>query len=193
MAKLKLGDVAGAQSALNEASQRMGPQPMLLSFGGDIRLRQRDYGGARALFRDAARRYPDARYLAYGEVDAAQAQGDAAGVAALLKPLIERYPSDPELWRRVARQHADHDRLRYHQALGNAYYLQNKPSAALEQYQLASQAPGEDFYARSAIEARIRELQAQLDEARKENGGKPLPRERFHDQHSHAPLAPHRH
>lgn len=79
------------------------------------------------------------------------------------------------------------------QALGNAYYLQNKPSAALEQYQLASQAPGDDFYVRSSIEARIRELQTQLDEARKENGGKPLPRERFQDQHIHTPLAAHRH
>lgn len=195
VAKLKLGDANGAQSALNEASQRMGPQPMLLSFAGAIRLHQRDYPGARALFRDAVRRYPDARYLAYGEVDAAQAQGDAAGVAALLKPLSVRYASDPELWQRVARQYADHDRLRYHQALGNAYYLQNKPSAALEQYQLASQAPGDDFYVRSSIEARIRELQTQLDEARKENGGKPLPRERWRDsmQHDHAPLSSHAH
>lgn len=95
----------------------------------------------------------------------------------------------------MARQYADHDRLRYHQALGNAYYLQNKPSAALEQYQLASQAPGDDFYVRSSIEARIRELQTQLDEARKENGGKPLPRERWRDsmQHDHAPLSSHAH
>ena len=85
-------------------------------------------------------------------MDAAQAQGDDAGAAALLKPLSVRYASDPELWQRVARQYADHDRLRYHQALGNAYYLQNKPSAALEQYQLASQAPGDDFM-RSSIEA----------------------------------------
>ena len=120
---------------------------------------------------------------------------DAAGVAALLKPLSVRYASDPELWQRVARQYADHDRLRYHQALGNAYYLQNKPSAALEQYQLASQAPGDDFYVRSSIEARIRELQTQLDEARKENGGKPLPRERWRDglAYDHAPLSRHAH
>ena len=83
----------------------------------------------------------------------------------------------------MARQYADHDRLRYHQALGNAYYLQNKPSAALEQYQLASQAPGDDFLCARPSRRIIRELQTQLDEARKENGGKPLPRERFRDQH----------
>lgn len=187
VARLKLGDTAGAQTALNEASQRMaGGHPMLLSLGGDIRLRLNDYAGARTLFHEAARRYPDARYLAYGEVDAALAQNDQTGVAALLKPLSARYASDPALWQRVARQYADHDRLRYHQALGNAYYLQNKPSAALEQYQLASQAPGEDFYLRSSIEARIRELQTRLDEARKENGGKPLPRERWQAAPAHA-------
>lgn len=194
VARLKLGDASSAQTALNEASQRMGAQPMLLSLGGDIRAHLRDYAGARALFHDAARRYPDARYLAYGEVDAAQAQGDTAGVAALLKPLVERAPSDPELWQRVARQYADRDRLRYHQALGNAYYFQNKPSAALEQYQLASQAPGDDFYIRSSIEARIRELQTQLDDARKDNGGKPLPRERLASPlHGRTSQTTHRH
>lgn len=194
VARLKLGDTTNAQTALNEANQRMASHPMLLSLGGDIRLRLRDYAGARALFHEATRRYPDARYLAYGEVDAALAQGDQTGVAALLKPLSVRYANDPALWQRMARQYADHDRLRYHQALGNAYYLQNKPSAALEQYQLASQAPGEDFYLRSAVEARIRELQAQLDEARKENGGKPLPRERWQSgAQQSGPLAAHRH
>ena len=69
-------------------------------------------------------------------------------------------------------------------------------SSAQERAQnLASQAPGDDFYVRSSIEARIRELQTQLDEARKENGGKPLPRERWRDsmQHDHAPLSSHAH
>ena len=78
-----LGGTAGAQTALNEASQRMaGGHPMLLSLGGDIRLRLNDYAGARTLFHEAARRYPDARYLAYGEVDAALAQMTSEGIDA---------------------------------------------------------------------------------------------------------------
>jgi predicted Zn-dependent protease len=51
-------------------------------------------------------------------------------------------------------------------------YYEANYCAAMEQFQLASKAPGEDFYLRSSIEARIRELDKLLKEEAK-NKGKP--------------------
>ena len=49
---------------------------------------------------------------------------------------------------------------------GRAASVSGCVSAALEQYQLASAAPGDDFYLRSSIEARMRELRSRLDAQR---------------------------
>ena len=165
--RMELGELAGATAALKEAEARSPAHPMLLNLAGRLKLKARDYAAAQTIFREAGRRFPDVRYLTYGEVDALLAQGERARATAVLSELMRVSPNDAEAWQRMAQVYADRDRLRYHQALGNAYYAQSNQGAALEQYQLASQAPGEDFYTRSSVEARIRELQQALDEARK--------------------------
>jgi predicted Zn-dependent protease len=71
-------------------------------------------------------------------------------------------PNDPALFRLQSRLFADRDMLRYHAALGNAMYFEQLYEGALEQYHLAAQAPGDDFYLRSSIEARTRELEKLL-------------------------------
>ena len=61
----------------------------------------------------------------------------------------------------------DCDPLRYHAALGNAFYYEQRYSPAMEQFQLASKAKGDDFYLRSSIEERIRELDRLVREEKK--------------------------
>lgn len=167
--RLALNDPAGAQEALGRAEKLLGtPHPWLAALGAELLLAQKNYAAAAARYHDARLRFPDAPALAYGELDSLIAGGDLARARQLADAASTRRPNDAGLWARLARIHADRDPLRYHFSLGQQFYLEDRPREALEQYQLARATPGEDFYLRSRLDARIRELTPRVDELRKE-------------------------
>ena len=98
-------------------------------------------------------------------IDTLLQAGRAAEARQAIDQALQRYGDDPLLWRLAARSYGEADPLRYHAALGNAFFFEQKFDSARLQYQLASRAKGDDFYLRSAIEARLRELDAQRQSA----------------------------
>jgi predicted Zn-dependent protease len=89
---------------------------------------------------------------------------DRSRAQSLLESALKRWPEDPALWQKQAKLYADREPLRYHYALGNGYFYQHRFGPALEQYQLAHDSQGEDFYLRSVLDVRMREAQQRLQE-----------------------------
>lgn len=144
---------------------------MLAALGGNIRLAQARYDDAAALFRSGLASYPSATALQYGEIDVNLRQGQWEQAIKLTEQALGLRSGDPGLHKRLAQAY---EQLKQtgpaHRALAEYYALLDEPSAALQQLQIARRAGG-DFYQMSAIEARMRELRAQLAEASKHGMG----------------------
>jgi len=161
---MQLGHFSAARQALADAQRQLPPNPMLLGLEIEIERQAQHWSAALALYRSALQIYPNDSALADGEIDLLLLMGELKPAQAAIKQQQEITPDDPALYRLLARTYVDRDALRYHAALGNALYFEQWYEAALEQYHLASQASGDDFYLRSAIEARARELETILSE-----------------------------
>jgi predicted Zn-dependent protease len=110
--------------------------------------------------------WPARRALRLAEIDTLLQAGRGSDARQAIDAALLRYGDDAQLWRLSARSYGEADALRYHAALGNAFFFEQKFDSARVQYQLASQARGDDFYLRSSIEARLRELDILLKPAR---------------------------
>jgi beta-barrel assembly-enhancing protease len=170
-ARMRVRDFTGARQALAQARKLLPVNPMLEDLDAAIGEASGDWTRALASYRAGLVRFPDSRILANGEIDALLQTGQRPAALKEINAQRARYPNDPALFRLLSRVYADADMLRFHDALGNALYFEGQYDAALEQYHLASQSPGSDFYLRSSIEARIRELEK--TQAAGKKAGKP--------------------
>lgn len=167
-------DLSKAREAFTNAQRLLSSNPMLYTLQANIALLANDWAGARSAYRSGLLLFPSNRALLFSELDFLIEHGERVSTAIRLRDLLGRHPDDAELYRRQARLYADKDTLRYHAALGNALYYENSYRAAMEQFQLASKAVGDDFYLRSSIEARIRELDKLLrDEGKTKDKSSP--------------------
>ncbi|WP_236687514.1 M48 family metalloprotease [Chromobacterium subtsugae] len=166
-AKLLQHDRKGAEEALAKARAKLPDNPMLHGLEVEIARDGRDWSAAAAAARDGLAAFPRNVALQLAQIDVALDSGDRAGAQKLLRQQLNDRSGDPALYRREAKLYADRDPLRYHEALGNAFYYEQRYSSALEQYQLASKAKGDDFYLRSMLEARLREVEKLAKDERK--------------------------
>lgn len=169
-AQLAAHHLPAARTALGKAEARLPADPMLFGQEAAIAREAGDWAGALASLRRGQQAFKDSQPLQMAELDVLIDSGNRPGALALLRQLQSRYPRDAALYRSEARLYADRDAQRYHAALGNAFYFERRYEAALEQYQFASQAKGDDFYLRSSIEARMREVEKLLKEEKKDSG-----------------------
>jgi predicted Zn-dependent protease len=173
-ARMLSNDYAGARQALSTAHKLLGPDPMLFGLDAEIARKAGNWSQALAAYRAGLEKYPDNAPLFDGEIDLLLQTGQRQLALNRIRDRQTLTPNDPALFRLQAQAYADNDMLRYHAALGNALYFEQMYEGALEQYHMASQAKGDDFYLRSSIEARTRELEKKLaDDKRdgKDSGG----------------------
>ncbi|MDF0606042.1 M48 family metalloprotease [Neisseriaceae bacterium TC5R-5] len=168
LAKLRQHDVAGALQALNKARGKLANHPMLYGQEVAIASESRNWPLARQAVDNGLQRFPNSMSLQLARIDVAIASGDNKTALELLRVQLNNRPTDASLYRRQANVYVDKDPLRYHFALGSAFYYEQRYSPAMEQFQLASKAKGEDFYLRSSLDARVRELDRLLKEERQQ-------------------------
>lgn len=135
--------------------------PMVETLAAELRGAHKDTAGAIAILREAATRYPQERGIAYALVEAllAGSRGDEALKFATAD--IEGHTTDFRMRNLQAKAYAmQGKRLRHHWALAESYALQGLLQPAIDQLQLAQKAPDGDFYERSQVDARFRELKA---------------------------------
>ena len=140
---------------------------MVAALGAEVANARHDWRGAETLLTPAIARYPQARYLHYRLADAWIAGGQARRAIDALRPLAEDYREDVNLWSRLAQAYQQAgDTREYHRAQAEVYAMQGLWLPASEQLELARRSGPADFYAQSAIDARLRELRARADEQR---------------------------
>jgi predicted Zn-dependent protease len=159
---------AEAEIALLRAARA--ESPMIESLAARLRLAQGDAEGALALLRSALARYPHRRSLLYAALGVMQDLGRYEAVLLAVAEPLRLYPREARLHEARARAYAGlGKRLLQHQSQAEVYQLQGNLPGAIEQLQFAQGAGDGNFYELSAVDARLKELRAELAREQKES------------------------
>ena len=121
-----------------------------------------------ATYRDSLRANPSRKALIYGYADALIAANKAADAIQFLSGRGDGRTADPQLYEFQARAYtAMGKQLLQHRALAEVYALRGNLPAAIVQLQIAQKAGDGDFYQKSSVEARLKELIAADSENRR--------------------------
>jgi predicted Zn-dependent protease len=144
--------------------RRLAPQhPMVELLAMRLKTASGDLQGAAQLAKAALSRLPNLRSLRYAYVQLLQRTAQHQEALAQLTELAYAYPRESRIYALQAQSYAAQGRqLLRHKAQAEAYYLQGATPSAIEQLQLAQRAGDGDFYQLSSVEARLRELRANL-------------------------------
>ena len=116
----------------------------------------------------ALKLFPDNRALIYGYAEHFLAIKQADNAAKLAKDKQALYPDDAYLYDLMARAYTMQNKvLLSHQAQGEAYYRRYDLARAIEQMDLAVKAHDGDFYQKSIVEARLKQLRVMLGDEKK--------------------------
>ncbi len=143
--------------------------PMFDGLAARIKQALGDNRGAAEGLKQALARNPNNRALNYSYIESLQQLGQFRQAASLLEEQIKNYPRDARLYGLQAKGYAAlGKRLLQHQAQAEVYVLQGSLPTAIEQLQLAQKSGDGDFYQLSSVEARLRDLRAQLADEMKD-------------------------
>jgi predicted Zn-dependent protease len=123
------------------------------------------------LARDATSRFPLSRLTAIEYVELLQRMSRHRQAIDYLHQQLALTRSDPFYFEILASSHAAlQQKTLQHQATAEMYLLQGVVPAAVEQLKLARSAADADFYTMSEVDARLRQLNGQLQEQQNESG-----------------------
>ncbi len=169
LACLRAKDFKCAESQIALLRAAKAESPMIDSLAARLRLAQGDAEGALAQLRTALARYPHRRSLLYATLGVMQDLGRYEAVLAAVAEPLRLYPREARLYEARARAYAGlGKRLLQHQAQAEVYMLQGNLPGAIEQLQFAQGAADGNFYEMSAVDARLKELRAELAREKQE-------------------------
>jgi predicted Zn-dependent protease len=117
----------------------------------------------------ALKLYPDNRALIYGYADHFLAIKQADSAIKLVKEKLSLYPNDSQFYDVLAKAYTMQNKiLLSHQAQGEAYFRKYDLARAIEQMELAAKASDGDFYQKSIVEARLKELRRMQGDEKKD-------------------------
>jgi beta-barrel assembly-enhancing protease len=123
------------------------------------------------LAREATTHYPLSRLTAVEYVEQLQRAGRHREAVDYLRGQLALTHSDPSYFQMLAASHAAlQQKTLQHQATAEMYVLQGASEAAVEQLKLARSAADADFYTMSEVDARLRQLNGQIEEQQKVAG-----------------------
>jgi predicted Zn-dependent protease len=159
-----------AEKALKEPCELIASQRIAIA------LASNDAEGAVKLAQAAHGAFPQSRALIAHYAEALQGAGRIDEGIAFLHDQLALYAAEPLLYELLARDYAlKNEPMLEHKAMAENYVLRGSLSAAVEQLQIARRNGDGDFYELSKIDARLRDLQAQLTQDKqdkKENGAR---------------------
>ncbi|MFV8823845.1 M48 family metalloprotease [Thauera sp. WH-2] len=168
-ALLRAGRADDALVRLDVVRKRAPASPWLETLAAEIHIARRDGAEAVRILDAARRQFPASRSVAYALADARIQAGQAGEAAKAVRRLLDDRSGDPRLWQLLSRAHAAlGERSAQHRAQAEVYVLRGSLPAAIEQLEIARKAGDGDFYLLSAVDARLRELQRSLQEARRQ-------------------------
>lgn len=168
VAEARQKDWQAAENTLAGIRQGKNAPPMIERLYAEARIKRGDLAGGLAIFRDALNRYPNAIALVYAYGEALLENHRLDDAQTFLDQSVRKNSADARLYKLQAETCAARGKTgQQHKALAEAYALEGRLAAAIEQLELAQKSGGNDFYTNSAIEARLRQFKLkQQEEAR---------------------------
>ncbi len=173
-ALLRAGDFKRADKEL-AVVERGGPHPMVEALAGQILLQSGRLPEARKRYESALQRFPDHLQLVYDYPRTLIRLHDEAAAARFTESRLLARPQDPTLHRLAAEAFAAlGQQTRSHVHQGEFEAARGNTQAAIEQYRIALRSADGSERDLTIADARLRELQAQQRELRKDgrDGGK---------------------
>ena len=168
VALLRVGDKVRARKEMALLLGLKAKSPMIDALAAQTLISGGEVEKGLATYRDSLRANPSRTALIYGYADALIAARKAADAIQFLTGRADGRPADPQLYEFQARAYAVMGkRLLQHRALAEVYALRGNLPLAIEQLQIAQKAEDGDFYQKSSVEARLRELMAADAESRR--------------------------
>lgn len=168
-ALLRAGRIEQANETVETLRGEVAPSPFIDMLAAELRLAMRDAPAAVGLLEEAVERFPEHASLRYTLIDAMLQAGRPGDAAALARAALLRDNGDARLWALASRAEGAAGRLSaHHRAQAEVYVLRGSLPAAIEQLELARRANDGDFHEMSAIDARMRALEAEEQEQRRE-------------------------
>jgi len=161
VALLRVGDKVRARQEMVLLLGLKAKSPMIDALAAQTLISGGEVEKGLAIYRDSLRANPSRTALIYGYTDALLDAKKAADAIQFLTGRVGRGPADPQLYEFEARAYsAMGKRLLQHRALAEVYVLRGNLPSAIEQLQIAKKAGDGDFYQKSSVEARLKELMA---------------------------------
>ncbi len=166
-AALRAGKPDRAHAALAELAAGGVTSPLVLALKAEVALGERKPQQALELLARALPSQSSYRPLSYLYAQALLAAGKPREALIFLGEQQRTWIADARLFALLAEAHqALGEPTRSHLAQAESYALQDRPSAAIEQLQMAQKAGGADFYTLSIIDARLREMKQRQQSAK---------------------------
>jgi predicted Zn-dependent protease len=168
--RLNLNDLA-VENALAARRRTMAPSAMLDKIVSEARFAAARTAGERsealALAREAAARFPLSTVAVANYVELLNRAGEHNQAIAYLREQVAITRNQASYFALLGRSYAALGKQSlHHQSVAEMYSLLGARVAALQQFELARLANDADYYTMSEIDARIRELQAQIKRER---------------------------
>ena len=174
-ALLQAKDVAAAQKEIAALMALKASSPMIAGLAARAEIAAGNPSGAEKVYRESLLRFPQSKALAYGYAEALLAGRQYQPSLQFIESQLQLYSWDYKLYGLQAQTFAAlGKRLQQHRSQAEFYLLQGQLGAAVEQLQFAQQAGDGDFFEKSAVDARLRDLRKLLAEEvqeKKRNGG----------------------
>ena len=168
VALLRVGDRIRARKEMALLMGLKAKSPMIDALAAQTLISGGEVEKGLSIYRDSLRTNPSRKALIYGYADALIATNRAADAIQFLTGRVDGRTGDPQLYEFEARAYAAMGkRLLQHRALAEVYALRGNLPGAIEQLQIAQKAGDGDFYQKSSVEARLKELIAADTENRR--------------------------
>ncbi len=168
VALLRKNDIPQAEKEVAWLLQEAPQHPMIENLSARVQVAKNNPQQAAAQYAAALRLFPDNRALIYGYAEHFLAIKQADNALKVLKLKQGLYPDDAYLYDIMARAYTMQNKeLLSHQAQGEAYYRKYDLARAIEQIDLAVKAKDGDFYQKSIVEARLKQLRLMMGEEKK--------------------------
>lgn len=169
-ALMRVKNYARAGRELAILREALPHNPAIEALAGRYYVARGDANAAIQTYREALRNHPGYRALVYDYAELLLASGQPAEALKLVESRLQYSVSDYHMYQLQAKAYAAlGKRLSQHRASAEAYYRMGNVRAAIDQLVLAQKSGDGDFYQQSSVDARLRELRRQDDEARRDS------------------------
>lgn len=168
VALLRKNAFAQLEKELTWLKKNAPPHAMIENLSARLEVVRNNPQQAAKQYAAALKLYPDNRALIYGYAEHFLAIKQADKVAQLILGKQGLYPDDAYMYDVLAKAYTMQDKsLLSHQAQSEAYYRKYDLGRSIEQMELATKANDGDFYQKSIVEARLKQLRQMMGDEKK--------------------------